>query len=256
MIPVLVFLVVATVVAAGALAARRQRRTSPAAANSNSHETPPALGHAMSWLAVRTSDTKELISMLDVRGAKTVNWHEGVGAIYAERSPDASAFITPPIEGWTLVAGLALPHPLGAAFKDKCSPLIEALSARFGAAHYYFSFPLLDYYAWAKAEDGAVVRAFATGDEGIIWNRGRLTPEERQLNLQFFEFRGVEDRHGDVGGDLLLVPTEAQVLKLAGAWSCDPSALDRSEEVVGRPGYLGRAPSSWRSELRNRAVAA
>lgn len=256
MIPVLIFLVAATVVLACVLASWRQPMDIPLVARADSDERVPILGPEMAWLAVRTSDVDELISMLELRGAKRVSWDDGVRTIYAERGPDAFAFITPPIDGWTLVAGLALPHPLGRSFKDKCTPLIEALSARFCAAHYYFSFPLLDFYAWAKAENGEVVRAFAIGDEGVVWDRGRLTPEERRLSLQHFELRGVEDRHGDVGGDLVLVPTEAQVLRVAGAWSCDPRVLSGSKEILAQSGYLARAPSSWHSELRYRPAAA
>lgn len=249
-------LVVATMIAAGVLAWSRQRRQSDEMLLPMIDADPPALGPQMSWLAVRTAETDALIAALGLRGTREVSWAEGVNAVYAERCPNVFAFVTSPIDGWTLVAGLALPHPLGSAFRDKCTPLIEGLSARFGAAHYYFSFPLLDYYAWAKAENGAIVRAFATGDEGVLWNRGRLTPEERRLNLQYFELRGVEDRHGDVGGDMLLVPTEQQVLKLAGGWSCDPSLLNQAHGLSVLSGHLARAPASWRSELRYPSVAA
>jgi len=256
MFPVLILLVAATAIAAALLTWSHQRSQPENVSMSMVETDPPPLGYQMSWLAVRTTDTDGLMSMLGLRGTREVSWAEGVNAVYAERCPNLFAFVTPPIGGWILVAGLALPHPLGSAFQDKCTPLIEGLSAKFGAAHYYFSFPLLDYYAWAKAEDGSVVRAFATGDEGVLWDRGRLSPEERRLNFQYFELRGVEDRHGDVGGDMLLVPTEQQVLKLAGAWSCDPSRLNQAQGLAVQTGYLGRAPTSWRSELRYPSVAA
>jgi hypothetical protein len=213
-------------------------------------------GCKMSWLAVRTQNTAGLISELSLGSIRPVNWVEGVGAIYDDRRSDQCVFVTPPTGEWTLVAGLALPHPLGPAFKDKCSPLLERLSVKFGSAHYYFSFPLLDFYAWARAEDGVMVRAFAVGDEGMVWNRGRLTTAERELKLRFFELRGVENRAGDLGGDLVLMPTEEQVLELAGKWSCNPSrVMEHDVEPTGL-GYLGVAPAAWRSERVHRRAAA
>lgn len=221
-------------------------------------DAPRPFGYKMSWLAVRTRDTARLVAQLELRNVRRATWEAGVSAIYAERAGDVSIFITPPIGPWTFVAGLTLPHPLGPAFVDKCSPLLTKLSKEFGEAQYFFTFPLLDFYAWVRAKDGAILRAFATGDEGIIWNRGRLTPEEQQLNFRLFELRGVDDRHGDMGGDLNLVPTEDQVLALARLWSIDPSHLGedlvRSGETLGF-GYLGHAPSAWRSELRRRKAA-
>lgn len=218
-------------------------------------DTPQPFGYKMSWLAVRTQDSAGLIAHLRLRGVQPVNWSEGVEAIYAERREDQFAFVTPPVGEWTLVAGLSLPHPLGPAFKDKCTPLLEDLSARYGAAHYYFSFPLLDFYAWARAEEGRMVRAFAVGDEGVIWNRGRLTKEEQELKLRFFELRGVEDRQGDLGGDMLLMPTEQQVLALAGRWSFDPSRLEDATDKTAGLGYLCTTPSAWRSERVRRSAA-
>jgi len=238
-------------------------------------DAPKSFGYKMSWLAVKTQDTERLSRVLGIGSGRTANWADGIASVYSEVGTDNDIFISPPVGEWTFVVGVALPHPLGASFLDKCTPLLEELSSKFGEAHYYFSFPLLDFYAWAKAVDGQMVRAFATGDEGIIWNRGRLTPEERKLNLRFFELRGISSRKGDVGGNMMLVPTEAQVLELAGRWSLDPSRLDErfernmadgkaqleDRDEWGRDdgayevGYLGQAPMAWRSERRQKSAA-
>lgn len=215
---------------------------------------PQPFGYKMSWIAVRTRDTARLIKALDVVDFARATWSDGIREIYDERTPTRRIFITPPIGDWTLVAGLSLPHPLGPAFIDKCTPLITRLSQTFGETHYFFSFPLLDFFAWAKAKDGDLVRAFACGDEGIIWNRGRLTAEERELSLKFFELRGIEDRHGDLGGDMQMMPTEDQVLRLAGRWSVDPSRLDDSEDQRGF-GYVALTPQAWRSERVRKSAA-
>ena len=80
---------------------------------------------------------------------------------------------------------------------------------------YFFSYPPLDFYAWARVCDGRLQRAFAVTDEGIVWNKGRASKEERDLGLKLFELRGVEGRSGDAGGELILHPTEDHVMRLA-----------------------------------------
>ena len=79
------------------------------------------------------------------------------------------------MRGWTFVVGLPLPHPVGRGFVDKCTPMLVDLGGRFEEVQYFFSYPPIDYYAWARVKDGRLVRAFAVSDEGIVWNKGRAT---------------------------------------------------------------------------------
>jgi hypothetical protein len=67
------------------------------------------------------------------------------------------------------------------------------------------------------------------------------------------EFRGVRDRHGDVGGPLLLHPTEGHVLGVADGWSINPMALEGIAAEAGL-GWVAHAPVTWRAErLRSAA---
>jgi mRNA degradation ribonuclease J1/J2 len=104
-----------------------------------------------------------------------------------------------------------------------------------------------------RVKDGRLVRAFAATDEGIVWNKGRATKEERGLGLKLFELRGVRERKGDAGGELILHPTEDHVMRLASRWSIDPTTL---YEAHAEPalGYVALAPSSWRAERLRRAA--
>jgi hypothetical protein len=96
------------------------------------------------------------------------------------------------------------------------------------------------------------LRAFAVGDEGIIWRKGKTTREERALGLRLFEFRGVRGRKGDAGGEIILYPTEDHIMRLAERWSVDPTKLDGGAVTAPGTGYIALAPASWKAErLRN-----
>lgn len=215
------------------------------------------LGPNMSWLVVGTDDVNRLISTLGLIDMQRCTWNAGVSAIYRGRKADKSIFVTSPVHGWVLVAGVSLPQPLGSSFVDKTSPLLLELSETFGEAQYFSTFPEFDHYAWFKAINGRIVRGFATSDQGEICNLGRVTAAEQLLGLKFFELRGVDERSGDAGGAMMLSPTQSQVLQLAARWSTDPTRLaDSFAQLETSTCFAGTSPYHWRSErvAKNRAA--
>jgi len=210
-------------------------------------DTPKPFGPSMAWIAVRTQDTARVASLLELAPLLPANWDAGVGTVYDSALSDEHVFISPPVKGWTFVAGVPLPLPAGRAFVDKLTPLLAHLSSQFRDVQYFAAFPEVDFYAWARLERGRIVRAFAIGEEGVIWDRGRLSPQERALGLKLYEVRGIRARKGDAGEGIILHPTQEQVLRLACGWSLDPSMLDKIEGPAGI-GAVARAPSAWRSE--------
>lgn len=218
-----------------------------------SPDGPRAFGCAMAWLAIRSDDAESVIEAMGLEAATPCNWNSGIGAVYDDWLGAARIFVSPPVDGWTFVVGLPLPHPLGSGFVDKCTPLLVELGGRFDEVQYYFSYPPIDYYAWARVKDGRLVRAFAVSDEGIIWNKGRPSKEERALGLKLFELRGVRGRKGDAGGELILHPTEDHVMRLANRWSIDPTILCEEHAPVGL-GYIAVPPHGWRAERLRKAA--
>jgi len=214
---------------------------------------PCAFGCSMAWLAIRSRAPEAVIEALRLIEPTPCNWNSGVGTVYDDRLGASHVFVTPPVHGWTFVIGLPLPHPVGRGFVDKCTPLLVDLGGRFTEVQYFFSYPPIDFYAWARVCDGRLVRAFAVTDEGIAWNKGRTTREERGLGLKLFELRGVEGRKGDAGGELILHPTEDHVMRLAHRWSLDPTTLNAASATVDL-GYIALAPAAWRAE-RARKIA-
>ena len=251
MIPTVIILVVLTLAFAATILAPRlipQRLKLDIAP-----DAPLPFGTEMSWLAVRTGDAQALAAVLQLTELRAANWNSGIGAIYDDALADSYVFISPPIGGWTLVGGVAVPLPAGGSFVDKTTPLLRRLSQSFSAAQYFACFPTIDYFAWARFERGRRIRAFAVGDSGIVWNSGKPTPGERKLGLSFIELRGIKGRRGDIGGELDLYPTEQHVLSVARSWSVDPMAA-QSNDAGPAVGFIARAPQTWRAE-RVRKVA-
>ena len=217
-------------------------------------DAPISFGPGMSWLAIRSKVTGAVIAALQLTGVRPANWDSGIGTIYDPGLSDAHVFVSPPVRGWIFVAGVPLPHPVGRNFVDKLSPLLADLAAQFSGVHYFATFPIIDFFAWARLEKGHVVRAFAIGEEGVVWDRGRLTREEKALGLKLFEVRGIKGRKGDVGGAIMLHPTQDQVLRLAGAWGLNPAHMDAFADAKAAVGRVARAPSQWRSERLRKAA--
>ena len=214
-------------------------------------DPPAAFGYRMTWIAVRSTDTARVAEVLEIEAIETSNWRTGIGTIYDERLGRGRVYLTPPVNGWTFVVGLSLPQPLGRGFADKCTPMLLDLAGNFREAQYFVCHPGLDFFAWARMSEGKLARAFAIGDEGIIWNKGRPTKEERGLGLKFGEVRGVKGRKGDLGPPMQVYPTEAQIMHLASCWSLDPTSLEGTKAGPGL-GYVCATPQRWRPERLRR----
>jgi len=217
-------------------------------------DPPAGFGYRMAWLAVRSRDTEAVVEALGVVAPQPCNWRSGIGTAYDDRLGNDHVFISPPVNGWTFVVGLALPYPVGRRpFADKCMPLLSHLGRQFVEVQYFFAYPPIDVFAWARVLEGRVVRAFAMTEQGVVWNRGRTTREERALGLKLFDFRGVRGRKGDAGGEIILYPTEEHVLRLAERWSLDPTRLASVDMPAPGLGYIAIAPASWRPERLRKA---
>src|SRR6478672_3650737 len=130
-------------------------------------DRPAPFGYKMGWLAVRTRDTEAVVQALGLVEPTASNWNSGIGSV----------------NDWTFVVGLSLPFPASRGFVDKCSPILLGLGERFVEVQFFFTYPLIDYFAWARVIDRRMVRIFAVSDEGVVVNRGKVSPEERALGL-------------------------------------------------------------------------
>jgi len=217
-------------------------------------DRPCPFGYRMAWIAVRSRDTGAVAAALGLVAPQVANWRTGIGSVYDHGLGETHVFVSPPVNGWTFVVGLALPHPAGPAFVDKCMPLLAGLASRFVEVQYYLAYPPIDLFGWVRIIDGRVQRAFAIGDEGVILSQGKTTKDERSLGLKLFELRGVKGRRGDAGGALILHPTEEHVMRLAGRWSIDPIKIEGAPRGEPATGIIGLAPADWRPERVRKAA--
>jgi hypothetical protein len=245
------FFLVLTVLIATFVLAPRLRSTRVVL--DSSPDRPHPFGLRMAWLAIRTRDTARVAQVLGLEILETANWRTGIGTVYDDRLGPSHVFLSPPVDGWTFVVGLSLPHPVNGNLVDKCTPMLLDLGAAFADVQVYFSYPPIDFYAWAQVANGRLERAFAIGDEGVIWNRGKLSRDERSLGLKLFEVRGVRGRKGDAGGPMILHPTESHVLNLAGRWSLDPTRIGAGRGEASA-GYICARPARWRAERLRRSA--
>ena len=112
---------------------------------------------------------------------------------------------------------------------------------------------------WARADDGRLLRSFAVGREGAVWNRGAVTEDERGIAPDFFALTevganaGTGRAAGRSGPGSVLLPHgfgETEVLALARAWSVDPTELGGRRDLDHGIGYLAAARRAWRPDLR------
>ena len=210
-------------------------------------DKPWPFGYRTAWLAIRTTDSEAVIDTLGLAELQCVNWRTGIATTYDEDLGSYYVFVSPPVGEWTFVVGLALPHPVNARFIDGCMPLLTSVAARFYDVQYFFTYPVIEHYAWSRFEAGKLQRAFAWGDEGVIWNKGPLTQEERDLGLKVFELRrlGGTDVDNLDNDDDAGYPREDHVLKIASAWSLDPTKIDHQSADTAL-GFVGQVPNEWR----------
>ena len=81
------------------------------------------------------------------------------------------------------------------------------------------------------------------GGEGVLWNTGRPTPEEKAAGLKL----PAPGRTAAKGAwhDTYDYTSEERVIRLAAEWSLDPTTIDRRDAVASL-GHIGRAPGYWR----------
>jgi hypothetical protein len=168
-------------------------------------------GYKQAWLAIGVADAVPVIAALGVRDLGEAPWRSGIDLAYF--TPDRLA-ITPPLRGagdgaWTLVTGSWL----------MTAPIdLASLSDTLGTEVQRFaSHRVVEAHQWARALDGRVVRAFGyVGESGEIttW-LGEPEPIEREIGLP----PAIDD-------ETLLLVGEDDVMRVAEAWSVDPTSLD------------------------------
>jgi hypothetical protein len=215
-------------------------------------DRPQPFGTHMSWLAIRADHVADVRGALGLATARPCNWRSGIAAISDLRA-GCDIFITPPVDGWVLVGGMALPEPNADPARDLLTPLLFRLAKNFDEVQYFRACPAAEGYAWARFGNGLPSRAFAFASGAVVWNRGGVTSDERTLAPELFELRCIDRKSPDRGAAFSSPRAELLVFAVAARWSLDPSTFDASRGLHDL-GILAPAPLHWRAGLATDAA--
>ena len=125
------------------------------------------------WMAVPSGDQAGIMRTLGLTDPRPVTFAlgndivdaDGHGCDTDEHTGYERVFVTPELDGWTLVLG-AWCDPCGQERREDVLRLCTELSARYGRAHAYYYGGQGDGSAWLVAEHGTVIRRYCETGEG------------------------------------------------------------------------------------------
>lgn len=179
------------------------------------------------WLAIRSRDTRGVQAALRLNNPRPCSWAEGLLATH-------KIFITPPVNGWTLVFGAGLPNPSDDV--DVCYRFLRQLSQKLGHVQFFQADGILQHHAWAQVESGRVLRGYAWAGT-TIWNQGVKTPAEIALGMNCIAY-GDNPGSDDWAVADHLVANVDKISQLAQRWSLDPTEIDL-RYLAQQPGIAG-----------------
>lgn len=190
-------------------------------------DEPIGFGYKCKWLAIRGDSPQLVAHALGAEAVQACNWKSAAKAIYGEGG--RRVFISPPIHGWVLIAGNALPTLDVAERADQATSLMKTLGRTFEDVQYFATHRVVGYHAWARVLRGEIVRCFAyLGERGeILYESG--VPDVVEQALRKTNREEWKDESAEFS------PSEDDVMAMAGAWSIDPTQL----EDLGLPASAG-----------------
>ncbi|HTI69068.1 MAG TPA: hypothetical protein VMF06_03840 [Candidatus Limnocylindria bacterium] len=163
------------------------------------------------WLAIKSMNTEYLRDILGV-GDAPASWSDALSRFRERR-----LFVSPPVDGWTLVIGGGIPDP--ALDIDASFRFLVNLSKATGEVQFYHMDRVLNFHGWGLLRDGKVVRAYDWAGE-TLWNEGRMTLDERLLGMKCRDYADSPEalRYGEIPSEL---QNTERVPLLARRWSLD-----------------------------------
>lgn len=175
-------------------------------------------GPKLGWLAVPGDEATRILEALGGRGAEDSPWRAGVDSAY--RNADL-VVATPPLPGadgraWTLVCGRYL------LVNEKWIDPADLSTALDREVQFFATYRVSELHRWERAIGGTTRRSFRfVGEIGEVTD-WRGDPDDTELQI------GLPARYDPSAGAHVMVG-EQDVLRVAKAWSVDPTAID------GRP---------------------
>lgn len=201
------------------------------------HPSPPryhahfTLKRPAAWLAVKNRDLPAVQSALALDNPKRCSWTEGLAG-----DGDQKLFVSPPVSGWILVIGAALPDANDDV--DACFRFLLDLSRKLGHVQFFSADTVLNHHAWVQVESGRVLRAYAWAGK-TLWNQGRATQAENELGMKCYDYTETPEP-ASFGSSEPISNNSDKVHLLAARWSLDPDEID--ERFIDREwGIVGES---------------
>ena len=129
------------------------------------------------WIAVAGGDQQGIMRTLGLSEPRPVTFALGCEIVDSDvhggpddqpGSPYGRVFVTPELDGWTLISG-AWCDPCDAQTGERVLQQCVELSTRFGRAQAYYYGAQRDGSAWLIAQDGTVLRRYQEAGEADDW---------------------------------------------------------------------------------------
>jgi hypothetical protein len=195
---------------------------------------PSLLKRPNCWLAIKNRNLLTVQSALALHNPKPCSWVDGLAG-----NGEQKLFLSPPVNGWILVIGSALPDPNEDV--DVCFRFLCDLSRKVGHIQFFNANSMLNHHAWVQVENGRVLRAYAWAGK-TLWNQGPITQAETDLAMKCYDYSETPDISPFTSSEPSSNNSD-KVHFLAARWSIDPDEIDEryiEQEwgIVGEPSKL------------------
>ena len=197
-------------------------------------DKPVSFGYKCVWIAVKTTDKEKVATIVGVKSRSTCNWSAGIEKAYEDK-----IFITPSVRGWTFIIGYGLPHGDNKKNIDTLKTILNNLSKEFGEAQFFGTHRVVSFVCWIKSTNGKTSRVYSYADGENIVVEGDPTEVEKKMNLiNTLSSEAKDPKYFDK--EDLTMPDEEEVMKVANAWSIDPTKLEQLKDIEPALGILGK----------------
>ncbi|GAA4245008.1 hypothetical protein [Dactylosporangium darangshiense] len=197
------------------------------------------------WMCVRGGDQQAILTGLGLTPVRPATFALAASVVADRRDdPDNLVFVTPELNGWTVVAGRWC-DPSDDDRAEEVRHLAERLSAEHGAAHAFFITEYSDYSAWLIAEHGRTIRRYSEDDAALAL--GRPLPVERRHLDALGISASPEELHGndEMEEELSEFTYACTARTVAAEMSIDiVGGVHRNDAVVRGTGLLARPPGA------------
>ena len=178
-------------------------------------------GYKSIWFAIKDVEVDRLLSCCPyLKYVHETTWSDGLRE--AGEKWQSKAMLSGPYDGWTFLVGNWL---WDVSEVDQIVTVMSHMGECAGEVCFFASHRVSDAYAFAKLEQGKMIRLYSYADGQMFGCIGKKSDVEETLHLNLAE------REEDLFKDGFDTLDEDDVLRIAAEWSMDPETLFGREEA-------------------------